>query len=181
LIREIRALAAGQWQAASLVSSRTHDCSYASTYVGETRDKKAPTPKNATRKLEHDGDCRHYEAKSYENVHDAFLKAWFYFSFASSISFSFTTNTRAEVVRLRCLWQLSGECLRDQADVGAADAAKAGAIKILSRTVWTKHSHLPSTSRRTRIESWVELRFLPFQLPNGSLSQGFIENNACSH
>jgi hypothetical protein len=181
LIREIRALAAGHWQAASLVSSRTYDCSYASTYVGETRDKKAPTPKNATRKLEHDGDCRHYEAESYENVHDAFLKAWLYFSFASPISFSFTTNTRAEVVRLRGLWQLSGERLRDQADVGTTDAAKAGAVEILSCTVWTKHSHLPSTSRRTRIESWVELRFLPFQLPSGSLSQSFKQNNACGH
>jgi hypothetical protein len=54
LIREITTLGAGR-EAASLASSRTDDCSYAFTDVGKTRDEKAPTPKNATWKLEHDG------------------------------------------------------------------------------------------------------------------------------
>src|SRR4030095_897111 len=181
LIWEIPALTAGRRQGAGLVSSRSDNCRNPSPKIGKAGKQKAPTPKNAARKPEHDGNCRHYEAKSYENVHDAFLKAWLYFSFASTISFSFPTNARAEVVRLRCLWQLPGECLRNQADVGTADATEAGAIEILSCTVWTKHSHPPINFPPNPNRILVERGYLPFQLANGSLSQSFIENNACGH
>ena len=61
----------------------------------------------------------------------------------------------------RGLDHLARQRLRNETNIRATAATKTGAIEILSCTVWTKHSTLRSTSRRTRNQSLLERRLLP--------------------
>src|SRR6476659_4165135 len=166
VMREILTLAAVQ-RIARLVSFRRNDRCNASTHRGEAGKEEGPAPKNPPGKSKHDGHSSDDETQANKHIHDPLLQAWL------NLPPSFPTTTRARVVSVRSLWELSRQRLRNEAYIGAADAAKAGALEILCCTVWTKHSHLRSTSAES-----APMRSLAGRLRYSSLSQRLIKNNA---